>query len=109
MTEAKHTPTPWTITFEDDKDHDYTILGGNGAYIANDTCYYPSAPCADDAVFIVKAVNCYADTVEALVYARDCMSRAADIMENDSRIVDAAYLRRAADLCRAAIAKAVQP
>lgn len=110
MTEAKRTPTPWTITFDDDKDHDYTIRGADGEFIANDTCYYPSAPNEADAIFIVKAVNNHDDLLAALRKVRSLLEVE---YHDDGRVACVAHasggLREVVTILDAAIAKAVQP
>jgi hypothetical protein len=84
--------------------------GECGYYVVYDDGYAswsPSKAFEDGYTRILSAIIPAAKpavlATDALIDARDCMSRAADIFDQDGRVIEAGRLRHSADLCRAAL------
>lgn len=76
MTQSKHTPTPWTaVQYNDNKillAHQPSDMQQPEVFISDMTCKADEIEANEaNAAFIVKAVNCHDDLIEALKFYAD--------------------------------------
>lgn len=99
LDEGKHTPTPWTFD------------GNCGGYISQSGERIARAYALNDAAFIVRAVNCHDELVEALSNARSILVAFAgdprQTIQQDGSIVGDEMQAALLDCVDAALSKAL--
>lgn len=94
MENAQHTPVPWFLTDGHNAGNIWASIDGDKLIIANAS--------AEDAAFIVKAVNCHDDLLEALRRVTSLNPDAPIGSPPDPKF----FIHQAQVIARAAIAKA---